>query len=164
VVDVGTGTGNLAQRGLALGYRVAGIDPSPEMRRRAAAIPGLEVHEGTFLNLPLPAGCAGAVISSYAFHHLTDAEKISAGAEFARVLDPHGRVILADTAYRDLPAKATIHEAARRAGFTHLLHDLETEYYATLEVLERALVGNGFRVRFEQLNKFVWLLVGEKRA
>lgn len=164
VVDLGTGTGNLAQKALAAGYRVVGVDPSPEMRRRAAEVPGLTVLDGAFLDIPLPDASAGAVISSYAFHHLTDTEKVAAGAELARVLEPQGRVVFADTAFLDQAAKLAIHAAAKEAGHTNLLHDLESEYYTTLDVLEGVFRTNGLRIAFEQLNRYVWLMVAERRG
>ena len=158
----GTGTGNLARAVLACGYRVIGVEPSAEMRSRAAHVPGLEVRRGDFLSLPVANASAAAVVSIYAFHHLRDDEKGVALRGLGRALDEDGRIVLGDAMFVDEAARDEICRAAERAGQARLLEDLRTEHYPTIPVLDRAFRSAGFRARFGRLNRYVWLVEAER--
>lgn len=106
ILDVGTGTGNLARLMAQRGARVVAVEPSLEMRRRAAAKLGaLPVLEGQFLDLPVAGATFDAVVSTYAFHHLTDTDKAAGAREMLRVLRPGGRVVIGDVAWADEGAR-----------------------------------------------------------
>lgn len=76
VLDIGTGTGNLALRCLQRGARVVALDPSEAMLARArtklrdTACVHLRRAEQPFLEVPFPDSHFDAVVSSYAFHHV----------------------------------------------------------------------------------------------
>jgi len=73
VLDVGTGTGNLALEVLRRGARVTAVEPSEAMRLEAQRkLGGVPVLDGQFLALPASDVSFDAVVSTYAFHHLTD--------------------------------------------------------------------------------------------
>jgi ubiquinone/menaquinone biosynthesis C-methylase UbiE len=74
VVDVGAGTGNYSAAVARLGYRVTAVEPSTTMREQAEDAPGVLWVTGTAERLPLPDGCANAVICVLALHHFRDAE------------------------------------------------------------------------------------------
>lgn len=95
VVDVGCGTGLLAEAFLDAGCRVTGVDPSAPMRAQAqsrlAGRAGFACRAGTAEDSALPAGCADAIVAGQAFHWF---DVPRAAAEFARLLRPEGWVAL----------------------------------------------------------------------
>ncbi len=106
VLDVGCGTG-LLLRSAALRYpeaSLAGVDPSAEMIRVAAArdlppaegLPSgvLEFSHAQAEHLPFPDGRFGLVLSTMSFHHWADQKQ--GLREAARVLAPGGVFLLAD--------------------------------------------------------------------
>ncbi|MDR6552644.1 methyltransferase domain-containing protein [Paenibacillus qinlingensis] len=96
-LDIGTGTGNLAGRLIVEGVVMAGVDQSIEMLKKCQRkFPEMETKLGNFLALPYLDGKFDFVVSSFAFHHLTDDQKRLAIKEMRRVLKPHGRICIAD--------------------------------------------------------------------
>jgi ubiquinone/menaquinone biosynthesis C-methylase UbiE len=102
VVDLGCGTGQLSLPLAERGARVLAIDVSSAMVRRLEAnareraIPNVEVLAIPIENLSLPAGSVDLVVSSYALHHLRDADKgrvVSAACQWLR---PGGTLLVAD--------------------------------------------------------------------
>ena len=90
VVDVGAGTGKLTRSLVGRGLGVIAVEPSPGMRRAFRhALPDVTVVGGAAERLPLPDGCAGAVVAAQAWHWVDPA---LAGPEAARVLRPAGVV------------------------------------------------------------------------
>lgn len=104
VLDIGTGTGALAltlAQQLHRGHLV-GIDPTPEMLRRAeenAKSAGMteriEFHCCQAEALPFPDASFDVVVSSIAMHHTNVPKSL---AEIVRVLKPGGRLAIADMA------------------------------------------------------------------
>ncbi|CAG7647752.1 2-methoxy-6-polyprenyl-1,4-benzoquinol methylase, mitochondrial [Paenibacillus solanacearum] len=145
-LDIGTGTGNLAGRFLAHGIRMAATDQSREMLNHCRRkYPGLETKLGNFLSLPFTDRQFHFIVSSYAFHHLTDEEKKLALAEMKRVLKPHGRICIADLMQGGLPTGSP-HTPASPADERHfadiprLIGWFEASgYLATYKMLDEQL-------------------------
>ncbi|WP_127489514.1 MerR family transcriptional regulator [Paenibacillus ehimensis] len=96
-LDIGTGTGGFASRLLASGVRMIGIDQSAEMLRRCRMqLPALETRVGNLLSVPSFDGQFDFVVTSFAFHHLTEAQQPLALAEMARILKAKGRIAIVD--------------------------------------------------------------------
>lgn len=159
VVDVGAGTGNLTRAlGLA-GYRPVAVEPSRGMREvLALKLPGVPVLDGHFLAIPLPGASAGAVVSTYAFHHLTDADKARGARELLRVLQPGGRVVIGDVAFRDAAARARFRADLLARGRQDLVDEMDSEYYTTVAVLTGIFRAQGCTVTAQQLDAWVWLI------
>src|SRR4051812_12101086 len=88
VVDLGAGTGKLTAVLVGEGHRVVAVEPLEPMRSRlVAALPATPALEGSAEEIPLPDGCADAVVVGQAFHWF-DVEP--ALREIARVLRPGG--------------------------------------------------------------------------
>ncbi len=163
VLDIGSGTGNLGYVASLAGCNVTGVEPNGKMRQLAKGkYPGLHFVEGSFLSIPVENESIDAIISSYAFHHLTDDEKGEAVKYFLAKLKPAGKVVIADTMYSSLEVREEILQDALSKGYTHLANDLETEFYTTHKVLEKLFSNAGFTVSFEPMNKFVWILTAVK--
>ncbi|RDU35113.1 SAM-dependent methyltransferase [Neobacillus piezotolerans] len=163
VIEFGVGTGNLTARILDRGLKVTGIEPSPAMRKIAEAkLPGkAQIHDGDFLTFPEVEN-PDTLVSTYAFHHLTDEEKREAIGLYGKLLPNGGKIVFADTMYESAEAFKDAIDKAKENGFHNLAADLEREYYTTIPILKAMLEENGFRASFSRCNDFVWLMEGEK--
>ena len=139
VLDVGCGTGQLARRlHRTLGAQeVVGCDFSRGMLARAQAR-DREVRwvQGDALRLPFRDGSFGAVVSTEAFHWFPDQQ--AALAEFRRVLEPKGRLLLALVN----PPFETLSQLTNTGS--RLLN--EPLYWPTQEQMQRQVETAGFRV------------------
>jgi len=104
VLDVGTGTGWAAIRcALAVaGGQIIGVDITPEMLTQAALnAEKVGVRErvhfapASAMRLPYPDDAFAVVLSALALHHTTVSQSL---AEMVRVLQPGGRLAIADMA------------------------------------------------------------------
>ncbi|MGG3019375.1 class I SAM-dependent methyltransferase [Geobacillus stearothermophilus] len=165
VLEFGVGTGNLTKKLLERGKTVYGIEPSAPMRKKAAKKLGgrAVIMDGDFLQFPVPPEPVDTIASTYAFHHLTDEEKDEALGKYSQLLQTGGKIVFADTAFRDKKAFRQAVEAARERGFHDLADDLEREYYTTLDVLASLFASHGFSVSFAQQNAFVWVMEAVKQ-
>lgn len=102
VVDLGSGNGQISLPLAERGASVLAIDVSPAMIR---SVRDQARHQGAAtlhaLALPieelvLPDDSVDLVVSSYALHHLRDADKARLVRSAARWLRPGGRIVLAD--------------------------------------------------------------------
>ncbi|MBZ5749469.1 MULTISPECIES: class I SAM-dependent methyltransferase [Metabacillus] len=163
VVEFGAGTGNLTEKLLALGYTVTAIEPSSEMRKIAnEKLTGdVEIIDGDFLDFPITES-VDSIVSTYAFHHLTDVEKAKAIAIYRDLLNSGGKIVFADTMYPSKEAYLQAIDDAKKENFLSLANDLETEYYTTMPYLQSMLEANDFKVTFFRCNRFVWIMEAVK--
>ncbi|WP_027407893.1 class I SAM-dependent methyltransferase [Anoxybacteroides tepidamans] len=165
VLEFGVGTGNLTKKLLESGKKVYGIEPSAPMREKAHEKLGdaVLIQDGDFLSFPWPDEAIDTIVSTYAFHHLTDEEKEQAISKYGKRLNKGGKIVFADTAFVDQKAFEQMIKEAKEKGFHNLAEDLEREYYTTLPVLESMFGKHGFSVSFAPLNRFVWLMEAVKQ-
>ena len=101
IVDVGCGTGTLAlavQR-LDAALHVTAVDADPRILRLAARKPDSQAVQWVQANatrLPQSDASVDVILCTLLFHHLTPDEKSAVLHQFARVLVPGGRLIMAD--------------------------------------------------------------------
>jgi putative AdoMet-dependent methyltransferase len=165
VLDVGTGTGNLALRLQRRRASVVAVEPSDAMRAEAQRkLREVPVLAGTFLALPAADATFDAAVSTYAFHHLTDADKAVGAAELLRVLKPGGRVVIGDIAWADDGARLAMLRRFEAEGKQELVQEIKEEYYPTLGLLVSIFAALGCSVFVEQLTDWVWVLAARKRA
>lgn len=165
VLDVGTGTGNLALELVSRGALVTAVEPSAAMRQQARQkLRDVSVLEGQFLDLPLAGGSFDAAVSSYAFHHLTDDAKVEGAREMLRILKPGGVIVLGDVAWADEAARQAMIRRFARAGKGDLVREIEEEYYPTIGLLTSIFAAQGCSVYVEQWTDWVWVLAARKRA
>lgn len=96
VLDVGSGTGNVALLAAGLGAHVTAVDPSERLLGvavRAARERGLDVTcaLGEAAALPVPAASMDCLLSNFGAIFAPDADAVA--AEIARVLTPGGRAV-----------------------------------------------------------------------
>ncbi|RSD28806.1 class I SAM-dependent DNA methyltransferase [Mesobacillus subterraneus] len=163
VLEFGVGTGNLTEKLIALGRKVYGVEPSKIMREKTKArFMNLSLYDGDFIEFPELPEKVDSIVSTYAFHHLTDTEKDTAVKRYADLLEDGGKIVFADTAYLNEDDRKERHRLVKEHGYENLLEDLQREYYTTLEVLEEIFRQNGFLVEFQKLNTYVWLMEAVK--
>ena len=163
VLEFGVGTGNLTEKLLNKGLEVIGIDPSDAMRTKAKEkLPNLNIIDGDFDRYPKFDKPINSIVSTYAFHHLTDKDKGISIAKFSDTLSKGGKVIFADVIFENSDAyKEAINEAINN-NFLNVSRDLQEEYYSTIEELENLFSLNNFEVSFVKCNRYVWLLEARK--
>lgn len=102
VMDLGCGNGQVSIPLARQGADVLAVDVSPAMADslRAEAdrqgLTALTVIAASVEELDLPAGSVDLIVSSYALHHLRDADKARLVLNAYRWLRPGGRLIIAD--------------------------------------------------------------------
>jgi tRNA (cmo5U34)-methyltransferase len=111
ILELGTGTGETAQRVLAAvpRARIVGLDESPPMLEQArSALPADRVEDLVVARLedPLPLGPFGLVFTALAVHHLDAAGKRDLFERVRAVLERGGRFVLADVFVPEDPGDA----------------------------------------------------------
>jgi putative AdoMet-dependent methyltransferase len=159
VLDIGTGTGNLALRCLTFDALVAGLDPSESMLRKAQEkassdprVVFIQVSE-PFLRIPYPDSAFDAVVSSYAYHHVPHRQRTESVREMVRALKPGGRWVLGDLVFEN-------EDAERRALREY--HWLEEEYFARIDTLRAVFAGMGMKLKARQFTPIAWVLWAAK--
>jgi putative AdoMet-dependent methyltransferase len=159
VLDVGTGTGNLALRLAAVGAQVVGLDPSSRMLALAHEKLGectkieLRQVDQPFLAIPYPDDHFDAVVSSYAFHHVPRPRQHDGIREMVRVLEPGGVWVLGDLIFAN--------EYAERATLDRC-DWMEDEYYPRIEELRPTFTKLGMDLDSKQFTPVTWVLWGVK--
>jgi SAM-dependent methyltransferase len=98
VLDVGCGTGALAARLAALGYRVTGLDPSEGMLGvMTERAPEIAAVQGSATEMPFGDNEFDLSISVATMHHIAEPAAVRLGlGEMVRVVRPGGRIIVWD--------------------------------------------------------------------
>ncbi|NMN97281.1 methyltransferase domain-containing protein [Antrihabitans stalactiti] len=96
VLEVGSGPGRVTALLDALGCKVFGIDLSPEMVALATrSYPGLKFEVGSMTALDMPDGALSGIVAWYSIIHIPDDLLPQVFAEFHRVLEPGGCLVVA---------------------------------------------------------------------
>jgi len=121
VLDIGTGTGRMAELLAPYAAHVTGLDKSPEMLRIARArlqhlasggvalVP--QLIQGDFLALPFAPASQDMVLFHQVLHYAQDPQAVL--AEAARVTRPGGRIVVVDFAAHRLEELRERHAHAR---------------------------------------------------
>lgn len=90
VVEPGAGTGKFTRLLIPSQARIVAVEPVAQMRSKfSTLLPQVQVSDGTAEAVPLPDGCADAVVAAQAFHWF---QGEAALAEFHRLLRPGGKL------------------------------------------------------------------------
>lgn len=117
LLDVGTGTGRIAELLAPRSRHVTALDRSPEMlriaRARLQALPagGLDLVRGDFTALPFADASFDTVLFHQVLHYAQDPGAVL--AEAARVLRDGGRIAVVDLAAHDREELREVHAHAR---------------------------------------------------
>ena len=162
IIDIGAGTGNLTSILSKASYDVIGIEPNLKARSIATTkYPNIPFQSGTFLSLPIDDDSLDGIVSSYAFHSLSDNEKVEAVKIFKKKLKKDGVVVISDTIYESVDSSKKLLEEAANNKKSALTELLKTECVATIGELKEIFENEGFIVTFQQMNKFIWILTAK---
>jgi 2-polyprenyl-3-methyl-5-hydroxy-6-metoxy-1,4-benzoquinol methylase len=115
VLDAGCGPGLVSRAFLAAGYRVVGVDLSPEMIERAKARCAEFGDTARFLNTSLfddtltALGPFDATISRYVLHHVVD--PVAFVERQVELLGPRGVLVMCDHVTEPDPVRSAHHDA-----------------------------------------------------
>lgn len=158
VLDLGTGTGNLAVPFARAGCDVWCTDFSEAMLakvRRKLPAAHFALHD---LRAPLPAEFErpfDRIVSAYVFHHFILEEKIRILTSLAtRHLSPEGRIVIGDIAFPDAASRDRVREEAGEAW--------EDEFYWLADESTLALETGGFKVEYVQVSACAGIFLLQK--
>ncbi|MBT2499459.1 methyltransferase domain-containing protein [Agromyces sp. ISL-38] len=115
VLDVGCGSGEFLTLLADLGAEAVGVDPAPGMVAIARrSLPNADIREGDFSALPWPDGTFDVVTAVNALQFADD--MVAALREATRVLQPGGRIGIANWAEAGLNDLDTIEDAVADAA------------------------------------------------
>lgn len=147
VLDIGTGTGNLASKFLAKECKVSACDYSPEMLLQAHEKPGDinlfqldlsgDLHELTEYY--------DRIVASYVLHEFDLDTKLEILEMLCRHLTPRGFIVLGDIAFPD----KSVHDEARQI-FSKVWDD--DEYYWLADEMQAACEIAGLEFGYEQVS------------
>ncbi|MGM9987811.1 MAG: class I SAM-dependent DNA methyltransferase [Bacillaceae bacterium] len=163
VLEFGVGTGNLTKKLIQHGVSVTGIEPAKEMRKIATEKIGekIRLQDGDFFHFPTDQQI-DCIVSTYAFHHLTDMEKEEAVSMYTQLLPPRGKIIFADTMFETVDYYLQLKEEMKIKGYNELVDDLNREYYPLIGTMVSLVAKNGFSVFIKKMNRYVWLMEAVK--
>jgi putative AdoMet-dependent methyltransferase len=118
----------------------------------------MEVLRGDFLDIPLPPESIDIIVSCYAFHHLTEDEKAVSVSLIRDILRSGGRIVIADLMFKNPSEKERLRQDMVSSGRSETFEELNEEYPAYYEDLERSFQRKGFNVCGEQPTDSVWIL------
>jgi ubiquinone/menaquinone biosynthesis C-methylase UbiE len=131
--------------------RAVGLDVSPELIARArteAARRGcanVDFVAGEVERMPFADATFDAAVCRFSFHHCVHPERVF--AEMARVVKPHGWMVIVDMTAAEDPARAALHnELERLCDPTHARTLAVSEF-------ERIFAAHGFRVAMKIARK-----------
>ena len=167
VLELGSGTGNLSLRLPAFGELVC-VDISDEMSRIARdKLSGQEgvrwVGNDLLEYFDSPGPDFDAVLSSYAIHHLLEAEKQQLFGCIARRLRPGGRAVFGDLMFENEDARQKTLRAYRASGRSELADEIEDEFFWDVESASRGLRGLGLEVETRRFSELSWG-IGARRS
>ncbi|MDF2545475.1 MAG: methyltransferase [Anaerosolibacter sp.] len=155
ILEIGVGTGNLAKRYLTSAFEFIGIDQSREMLNVAKQkFPNLRLRIGEFLKIPYPNNYFDIIVSTYAFHHLTDEEKEIAVAEMVRVLRKDGRIVLGDLMFENALKKEELYSTLTQDE----LSEMEDEYYSNIDMLKDISNRFSMNLSFIKIDRLTYIV------
>lgn len=149
ILDLGTGTGSLADLFVRQGCHVYATDFSAAMLERARVRLPQAVLAQHDVRQPLPETFPHAfdrIVSAYVFHHFELDEKVSICSRMCSLLKPGGRLLVADLMF----ARAADWELARQAAGPAW----DEEYYWTASEALPALEQAGLSAQFHPIHRY----------
>jgi putative AdoMet-dependent methyltransferase len=164
VLELGSGTGNLTAL-LPPCREILCVDVSAAMtaiaRAKLAPRPDLvwvtaDLLESLEPPHPSAEGPLDRVVSTYALHHLTPAERAWLIDELAARLAAHGRIAIGDLMFADQGARNASVASARARGELELAETIEDEFFWILDQELPLFTAAGLRVETRRFSDLSW--------
>ncbi|MBN1372758.1 MAG: class I SAM-dependent methyltransferase [Anaerolineaceae bacterium] len=148
VMDLGIGTGNLAERFARQGCQIWGLDFSAQMLVRAASkLPGATLGQAD-LRAEWPQDFQrryDAIVSAYTFHHFTLPEKAGLVLRLLQEhLAPGGRLVIGDVSFGNAKERDSLK--------LQLGDEWEDEYYWLADETSAAFAKQGIQTTYLQVS------------
>lgn len=155
ILEIGVGTGNLASKFLNDNCDIIGIDQSREMLSvTKQKYPKLKVRLGEFLKIPYDNKYFDVIVSTYAFHHLNEMEKVIAIEEMLRVLKDNGMIVIGDLMFRSKDdEKNILNELSKKQ-----VEEIKDEYYSYIDFLENEFEKYNRKLKYKRIDKFNYII------
>lgn len=155
ILEIGVGTGNLASKFLNNNCEIIGIDQSREMLLVAKQkYPELKVRLGEFLKIPYDNNYFDIIISTYAFHHLNESEKVIAIEEMIRVLKDDGIIVIGDLMFKSkADEKYILKELSKEQ-----VEEIEDEYYSYIDFLENEFKKYNKKLEYRKIDELNYII------
>ncbi|MBU5227887.1 methyltransferase domain-containing protein [Clostridium senegalense] len=154
-LEIGVGTGNLSSKFLRNNCDIVGIDQSREMLSIAKKkYPKLKVRLGEFLKIPYSDKSFDIIVSTYAFHHLNENEKVIAIEEMIRVLKDNGKIIIGDLMFKDVDDKRYVLKSLTKEQ----IEEVEDEYYTNIDFLKKEFRKFDKNLSYERIDTFNYIV------
>lgn len=155
VIEIGVGTGNLASKFLDNNYNIIGIDQSREMLAVAKQkYPDLKVRLGEFLKIPYENSAFDVIVSTYAFHHLNESEKIIAMEEMIRVLKDDGVIVIGDLMFESKKDKLDLLKTLSKDQ----IEEIEDEYYTYIDSLKYEIQKYNKNIYYKKIDRYNYVI------
>lgn len=162
-LELAVGTGNLSAKFVAMGAKMSGVDQSFEMLRRCRIkCPNVVTKLGNMLAAPFYSGVFDFIVSSYAFHLLTDEQQLLALREVDRLLRAGGRLCIADHMFIDSEHRKFVTSELEEQGDKQAIQAIKTHNFAEVSRLNSWLESHDYMVHAVQLNESVHLITACK--
>jgi putative AdoMet-dependent methyltransferase len=167
VVDLGVGTGNLTVL-LPDDTRITAVDTSAEMiklaRKKLATRAVTFVQEDILAYVTSNPEPVDAIVSTYALHHLTAAEKKHAMEAMTNKIRTGGCIVIGDLMFESAEGRAEILKAYVAADKKELVTDIEDEFFWNLEIDNKVLTDAGFNIQPRRFSELSWGFVANAPA
>ena len=163
IIDLGCGTGNTADQ-LNNYHKIYCVDISENMLKLAKNklknkknIQFLKKDLLEFFDNSKNNKRVDTIVSTYAIHHLTQAEKHLLFKKAFDLLPNNGKIVFGDLMFKDRD-----YEKQMKEKYPDLVEDFKEEFYWYIEEEIKRLVEIGFHVQLEQFSDLSWGIYGEK--
>jgi len=167
LLDIGIGTGLLEEK-IEANVEIHGIDISDKMLAKLQTKSlSANLKIGHFCDLPYDNGSFDRIISAFAFHHLTDEEKMLALKEMSRVLKVNGRIVIGDFMYLNDSAKYEMIRKFKNENRSDMIEEMEEENFSNIQKLKHWFSEIGYLTIEEQVSTIGWVICAfkdEKRS
>jgi len=166
VLDLGSGTGNLSLR-LKRYRELVCVDISKEMlqiaqNKLSSRDNIMWIEEDILEFLCKSRKTFDVIVSTYAIHHLTEAEKELLFKDIERSLNPKGKAVFGDLMFENEKKKELFIENCFHSGRKNLIEEIEDEFFWNVESTTKILQGLGFQVISKQFSELSWGIAAQK--
>lgn len=164
LLDIGIGTGLLEEK-ISDNVEIHGVDISEKMLMKVQEKDlDINLKAGHFCDLPYEDNIFDRIVSCFAFHHLTDEEKMHAIREMNRVLRENGRIVIGDFMYLDDNGKKELIDKFKNENQSDMIEEMEEENFSNIQRLKQWFSEIGYLFIEERVSTISWVICAFKEV